>query len=125
MKKIVILLAEDEMFLSRTYENKLSIEGYGVTVAHDGEEAIRGILETTPDLILLDLMMPKKNGFEVLEFIKQNEAVKDIPVIITSNLGQESDIEKAMGLGAVDYIIKSNISLKDLILKIKEHLPKK
>jgi len=121
--KFKILLAEDELFLSRTYENKLSLEGYDIQLAHDGEEAIRQILESKPDLILLDLIMPKKNGFEVLEVIKKDELTKHIPVIITSNLGQDSDIEKAMNLGATDYIIKSNISLKDLVMKVKEHLP--
>jgi len=120
-----VLLAEDELFLSRTFENRLTLEGYTVLLAHDGEDAIQMILKEKPDLILLDLIMPKKNGFEVLEIIKKDELVQHIPVIITSNLGQDSDIEKAMKLGAVDYIIKSNISLKDLAMKVKEHLPAK
>ena len=120
-----VLLAEDELFLSRTFENRLTLEGYTVLLAHDGEDAIQMILKEKPDLILLDLIMPKKNGFEVLEVIKQDELVQHIPVIITSNLGQDSDIEKAMKLGAIDYIIKSNISLKDLAVKVKEHLPLK
>ena len=120
-----VLLAEDELFLSRTFENRLTLEGFTVLLAHDGEDAIQMILKEKPDLILLDLIMPKKNGFEVLEIIKKDELVQHIPVIITSNLGQDSDIEKAMKLGAVDYIIKSNISLKDLAMKVKEHLPAK
>ncbi|KKS28797.1 MAG: Response regulator receiver domain protein [Parcubacteria group bacterium GW2011_GWA2_43_11] len=120
-----VLLAEDELFLSRTFENRLTLEGFTVLLAHDGEDAIQMILKEKPDLILLDLIMPKKNGFEVLEIIKKDELVQHIPVIITSNLGQDSDIEKAMKLGAVDYIIKSNISLKDLAMKVKEHLPLK
>lgn len=124
-EKYTIVLAEDELFLSRTYENKLTLEGYTIILAHDGEEAIEHIRRSTPDLVLLDLIMPKKNGFEVLETIKQDEQIKHIPVIITSNLGQDSDIEKAMGLGAVDYIIKSNISLKDLVAKVQEYLPHK
>jgi CheY-like chemotaxis protein len=118
-----ILLAEDELFLSRTYENRLTLDGYTVLLAHDGEEAIQLILKDKPALVLLDLIMPKKNGFEVLEIIKQDDSVKHIPIIITSNLGQDSDIEKAMSLGAIDYVIKSNISLKDLSQKVKECLP--
>jgi len=117
-----ILLAEDEQFLSRTYKNKLEVEGFEVVTALDGEEAIAKIRAEKPDLILLDLMMPVKSGFEVLAEIKGDDAVKNIPVIVASNLGQQSDIDEAKRLGAVDFLVKSNISLKDMAAKVKEYL---
>ena len=117
-----ILLAEDDQFLSRAYKDGLGRAGFDVTVVSDGEEAVSKIGESGFDLILLDLIMPKKNGFEVLEAIKGNDSTKNVPVIILSNLGQESDIEKGKQLGAVDYMIKSDWSMKEVISKIKKHL---
>lgn len=120
----VLLLAEDEDFLARSYKNRFTLEGFDVHVACDGKEAIEMIASLKPDIVLLDLIMPKMNGFEVLEHVKQQDETKDIPVIVTSNLGQDSDIEKAKNLGAIDYIVKSNTSMKDLISKVYEHIQK-
>lgn len=120
MKKI--LLAEDDKYISLAYKDGLERNGFGMVIAFDGIEAVKKIRSEKPDLVLLDLIMPNKNGFEVLEEIKKDKAIKDIPVIILSNLGQESDIEKGKALGAADYLIKSNISMKEVIIKIKMHL---
>lgn len=118
-----ILLAEDEQFLARTYKNKLEIENFEVISAADGEDAIAKIRSEKPDLIILDLMMPLKSGFEVLQEIKSDESVKHIPVIVASNLGQQSDIDEAKRLGAIDFMVKSNISLKDMATKVKQYIP--
>ncbi len=120
-----ILLAEDEEFVARSYIRKLQVEGFEVLHAHNGEEVLKILTTEKPDLMLLDLMMPLKTGFEVLTEIKENgtEEVKKIPIVVASNLGQKSDIDTALSLGAVDFLVKSNISLKELVEKIKGHLP--
>lgn len=121
-----ILLGEDEEFVARSYIRKLQVEGYEVVHAHNGEEAFKLLLLEKPDLVILDLMMPLKTGFEVLQDVKAHKdpAIKKIPIIVASNLGQKSDIETALDLGAVGFLIKSNISLKELITKVQEYLPK-
>jgi DNA-binding response OmpR family regulator len=120
MKKI--LIAEDEIFLYKVMANKLKKEGFEVTVATDGEEAIRIIQAEKPNLVLLDLLMPKRDGFEVLETMHADESLKKIPVIIASNLGQESDVERGKKLGAVEYIVKADLSIHDIVKKVKEHV---
>lgn len=123
--KQTILLCEDEEFVARSYIRKLELEGYTVIHALNGSEALLKLEERPlPHLIILDLMMPIKSGFEVLTEIKQNEnkEITEIPVIIASNLGQKSDMDEAKKLGAVDFLVKSNISLKELAQKIEEHL---
>jgi DNA-binding response OmpR family regulator len=119
-----ILLAEDDAFISRAYRDGLGRAGFDIVYAADGVEALKKIREDIPDLVLLDIIMPFKNGFEVLAEIKGDAKLKDIPVIILSNLGQESDIEKGRSLGAADYFIKANYSLREVIEKVKEHLDK-
>ncbi len=113
-----ILVAEDDKFLSRAYEFKLSGMGCQIIMAGDGEDAIAKIKSEKPDIILLDLIMPKKNGFEVLQEIKANSQTKKIPVIIMSNLGQEADIKKGLEAGAIDYIVKANVSLEEIVKRI-------
>ncbi len=119
-----ILLCEDEEFVARSYVRKLELEGFVVKHVHNGQEALTLLASEPVDLILLDLMMPIKTGFMVLAEIRNSndENLKKIPVIVASNLGQRSDIEEAQKLGATDYIVKSNVSLKELIEKIKSHL---
>jgi DNA-binding response OmpR family regulator len=123
--KYTILLCEDEEFVARSYVRKLELEGFTVLHAHNGEEALKLFLGNKPDLVLLDLMMPIKNGFEVLEEIKKSTDAekKKIPIVVSSNLGQKSDIETAMNLGASGFLVKSNISLKELVAKVREFLP--
>lgn len=120
-----ILVVEDDKFLANAYRVKLNKSGFDIKIARDGEEAIRMLSDFVPDLILLDLVLPKKDGFSVLKELKQNEKWKNIPVIIASNLGQKEDIDRGMSLGATDYIVKSDLSLKDLIDKINSSLIKK
>lgn len=119
-----ILLCEDELFVARSYIRKLELEGYTVVHVKNGNEAISYLEKHTPDLILLDLMMPIVSGFEVLKHIKENSdaKLKAVPIIVASNLGQKSDIEEATKLGAGDFLIKSNISLKELAEKVAERI---
>ncbi len=117
-----ILIAEDDKFLSRVLSDKLRRKGYKVYIASDGIEAINKIKREKPDLVLLDLIMPNKNGFEILEEIKIDEEYSDIPIIILSNLGQKDDVEKGKKLGVVDYLIKSNLSINAVVEKIEEVL---
>ena len=119
-----ILLVEDDEFLSRAYSDGLSRAGLEVDVARDGGEAMEQVKEEKPDLILLDLVMPTKNGFEVLEELRMDDDLKKIPVMILTNLGQDSDIEKGKNLGAIDYLIKTDLSMKEVIEKVKYHLAK-
>lgn len=115
-----ILLAEDDRFLSTLLKNRLEKEGMTVLCAADGEEAVNMLRSgTKPDLTLLDIILPKKNGFEVLEEIQQNPSINNIPVIIISNLGQDTDIAKGKGLGAIEYYVKAQTSIEDLVSKVK------
>lgn len=120
MKKILIV--EDDEFLRSLNAKRLEADGYQVVVAIDGQEAIDMIPKELPDLIFLDLLLPNVNGFTVLEKIKADEKTKGIPVVVFSNLGQKEDIDKARGLGALDYLIKANFTLDDVAAKIKEIL---
>ena len=119
-----ILLAEDDKFISRAYSDGFKRAGFDVVAAFEGIEAIEKAKTGEFDLILLDLIMPEKNGFEVLGEIKMDDKIKDTPVIVLSNLGQESDIERAKELGAEDYMIKANFSMTDVVDKIKEYVVK-
>jgi len=121
-KKIKILLAEDDKFIARAYTDGLTRSGYEVIAVTDGQEAIKQAKEKKPDIILLDLIMPVKNGFEALEEIKSDKNMKDVPVLILSNLGQDTDIKKGRDLGAVDYLIKSDYSMTEVIKKINKYL---
>jgi DNA-binding response OmpR family regulator len=123
-KKKRILLAEDDQFISKAYEAGLKSSHFEVVSVYNGEQALREVYAGNVDLVLLDLIMPKKNGFEVLEEMQMDSKLKKIPVVILSNLGQESDIKKGMDLGAADYLVKSNFSMKDVIEKVKENLVK-
>lgn len=120
-----VLLCEDEEFVARSYIRKLQLEGYTVIHAHNGEEALQKLKSEKPDVAILDLLMPLKSGFEVLEELRKDndKEVLKIPIIVASNLGQKSDMDEAKRLGAVDFLIKSNISLKDLATKVKAQLP--
>jgi DNA-binding response OmpR family regulator len=124
-KKRKVLVVEDETFLVKIYSVKLKKEGFDVSIATDGEEAVKLAAEVKPDLILLDLILPKLNGFEALERIRTNPANKTTPVLVLSNLGQEEDIKRATALGASDYLVKANFSIQDIVAKIKETLEKK
>ena len=116
-KKIMVI--EDDRFLSSLIKARLEKDGFIVTQAFDGEEAIQALKEKKPNLIILDLIMPKVTGFEVLQMVSITPGFEKVPVVILSNLAQESDIEKARQLGAKEYFVKVKISIDDLIGKIK------
>jgi DNA-binding response OmpR family regulator len=119
-----ILVVEDETFLVKIYAVKLKKEGFDVTIANDGEQAVKLAADVQPDLILLDLILPKMNGFEALERMRASATNKTTPVIVLSNLGQEEDIKRAESLGADGYLVKANFSIQDIVAKIKETLEK-
>lgn len=113
-----ILVVEDDKFLVNAYRVKLQKAGFEIKIALDGNEAINILSEFTPDLVILDLVMPVKDGFATLSEIKSSSKWKNIPVLIASNLGQKEDIERGMALGAVDYIVKTDLSLDELVKKV-------
>ena len=115
-----ILIIEDDQRINKVYMAKLSVEGITVMTALDGIEGLRKIYSEKPDLILLDLMLPRKSGFDILKDIKADPKVKDIPVIILSNLAQEKEIEEGLALGAVDYLVKTDYSIQQVMEKIKK-----
>lgn len=115
-----VLLAEDDRFLRKAAETALKRHGFAVIAAVDGEEALRLARAEAPDLILLDLIMPKMQGFEVLRALKEDPATAAIPVVILSNLGQDSDVKQALEAGAAGYFVKANLSLQDLVKRVGE-----
>lgn len=120
-----ILVVEDDKFLANAYRVKLTKSEYEVRVASDGDEALKILNEYVPDLIVLDLMMPKVDGFTVLKEIKMSDKFKHIPVIVASNLGQTEDVVRATKLGASDYIVKTDLTMKKFIEKINTFLTPK
>ncbi len=117
-----VLVVEDDKFLRELISQKLVKEGYNISQAVDGEEGLKKIKEEKPDLVLLDLILPGIDGFEVLVRAKEEQEVAKIPVIILSNLGQKEDIEKGIKLGAVDYLVKAHFTPGEIIEKIKRIL---
>ena len=119
---IRILLAEDDRILRKAGEVSLKKKGYDVIAAVDGEDALTKARDQRPDLVLLDVMMPKMNGFDVLFALKREPSLKDIPVIMLTNLEQPADIKRATDGGAHSYLVKSNMNLDDLAARIKDAL---
>ena len=117
-----ILIIEDDKFLRELIVQKLIKEGFEISEAVDGEEGMKKVKEEKPDLILLDLILPGIDGFEVLARMKEDPVLAAIPVIILSNLGQKEDVEKGLKLGAVDYLIKAHFTPGEIIDKIKAAL---
>ncbi len=116
MKKIIIV--EDEEILRNLLQKKLTEEGYSVAVAENGEEGLVGIRENRPDLILLDIIMPKMGGFEMLEEMQKDESISGIPVIVVSNSGQPVEIDRAQSLGAKDWLVKTEFDPQEVIDKV-------
>jgi CheY-like chemotaxis protein len=109
-----ILLVEDDQFLRRACETGLRRQGFTIVTAADGEEGLRLAHTGAPDLILLDMLMPKMSGIEVLRALKADEGTRSIPVLVLSNSSQEGSIQQAMALGAIGYLVKANLSLEQL-----------
>lgn len=119
-KKQKILMMEEDRFLRKIYKNKFSKEGFEFIEATNGQEGLNKVIFEKPDIVLLDLILPRKSGFDVLIEMKRKKETRDIPVIIFSNLCQESDVKRGLSLGAQEYLIKSEISLSDVVDKVKE-----
>jgi len=126
MAKTKVLLVEDDSFLREIIYKRLTKEGFDVVQAEDGEKALIEVSQGEFDIVLLDIILPNINGFEVLEKIKNNEdeKIKNTPVIMLSNLGQEIDIEKALAMGASNYLVKAHFTTDEIIGKIKQELEK-
>ncbi len=117
-----ILIVEDEGFLVEALKDNLEAEGYKIEVAMNGEEAVEKIHAHKPDLILLDLLMPKKDGFYVIEEVKKDTDLKEIPIIVLSNIGGDTEIKRAIEMGADDYFVKSQHPIEEVIEKVKDAL---
>lgn len=117
-RNILILIVEDEAFLAKALQDNLQTLGYASSVVFDGEEALERIKTERPDLILLDLLLPKRDGFYVLTKLKENPEWAKIPTLILSNLGGDADIKRALELGADDYLVKSQHSIDEVLNKI-------
>jgi DNA-binding response OmpR family regulator len=122
MQKKKILFIEDEAFLQRALNEFLIQEGFDVLSALDGEIGLQTAKREMPDLILLDIILPKRNGFEVLDDLRANDEVKNIPVILLTNLESAEDVNKAFEKGASMYLVKSNYKMEEIVKKIKETL---
>lgn len=118
----LILLVDDDLTLLEMYQDRLKTEGFNIVQATNGEEALKKIRETKPSLVILDVMMPKINGFDVLKNIRADEELKNIPVIILTALIQDVDRAQGKKLGATDYIVKSETMPGEIIEKIKKAL---
>lgn len=114
-----ILVVEDEQVLSKVLKEKFERSDFEVQVAADGEIAVTMARSFKPDVIALDLVLPKKNGFTVLKELKEDQEMKGIPVIVVSNLGEDSDIKRAISLGAADYFVKSQHPINEIVEKVK------
>lgn len=121
-KKKTILIVEDDKFLMKAYSIKIKNAGFNVLSSSNGEEGLQMAKERKPDIIVLDLLLPRVDGFEFLKRIKADDELKSIPVLTISVLGQKNDQEKALSLGAEAYFIKTEYKLEEIIDKIKEYL---
>ena len=117
-----ILIIEDDEHVSKVYEMKFLKEGYDTALVANGEQAVEKVVSEKPALIILDLMVPKKDGFAILEEIKKNPIVASIPILVLSNLGGKGDQERALALGANDYMVKVENSMQDVIERAKKYL---
>lgn len=117
--KGTVLLIEDDSLISGMYQKKLSLLGYTVRVAADGETGWALLTESPPDVLLLDLVLPKRDGFDILRAVRASPALKHLPVLLLTNLGQKPDIQKGLDLGADDYIIKAHFTPAEVVEKIE------
>ncbi len=117
-----ILIVEDEEVLRRVLQEKLEKEKFEVEFAVDGEGVLSFVKKIRPNLILLDIILPKKNGLEVLKELKSDPEVKNIPVIVMSSIAEDESIKKALVLGAVDYLVKAQHPINELVEKVKNHI---
>lgn len=121
-KKITVLIVEDDTTLADMYKQKFDMEGFTTILAGDGDSGIAKAKESHPNIILLDVIMPRMDGFTTLSAIKADNEIKNIPVILLTNLGQEEDMSKGTKMGAVGYLIKANLTPAEVVNKVKEIL---
>jgi len=119
-----ILLVEDDPFLIDIYKSKLKEVGFEIETAEDGEKALRKTKEKKPDLMLLDIVLPNIDGWEILKKIRSDPGLKDLKVIVLSNLGQKEEVEKGMALGATKYLIKAHFTPSEVVEEVKKLLKK-
>lgn len=119
---ITILVIEDDQFLSGMYKTKFELEGFTVKIATDGFQGLQMVKDTQPDIVLLDIMMPKMDGFEVLKNMRSSDDMINIPVILLTNLGQKDDVKKGLELGADGYLIKAHFMPSEVVEKVKSVL---
>ena len=124
VKKKLILLVEDDEFLAELYATKLNLEDFEVALATDGEKGLKIIKEKKPDLVLLDIILPKLDGFEILKIMKADKKLKTIPVILLTNLSQKDEVKRGLSLGADDYLIKAHFMPSEVVKKIKQTINK-
>jgi len=117
-----VLLAEDDPFLIDVYTTKLKEVGFKVDVAKDGQIALDFLQKNKPDILLLDIILPRIDGWEILKKIKQEHKFKDLPIIILSNLGQKQEVEKSLALGATKYLIKAHYTPAEIVKEIRKLL---
>lgn len=120
-----LLIVEDDAVLRKALGEYLGTEGFEVIYAEDGEIGSRLALSEKPNLILLDIVLPKKDGYQVLREVKENSDTKHIPIVLLTNLGSISDVEKALEMGATTYLVKADYKLEEVTEKIKEILEMK
>lgn len=123
-KKTKVLIIEDDSYILDMYKMKFKASNFEVMVAQDGIKGLKILEKQIPDVILLDVIMPKMDGFQVLKAIKNKDSLKEIPVILLTNLGQKENIEKGFELGAVDYVVKAHFTPLEIVKKIREILKK-
>jgi DNA-binding response OmpR family regulator len=124
MNNTNILLIEDDLFIKQMYVNKIEDLGIKALASSNLEESKSILSQNTIDLILLDLVLPNVSGFEILKYFKKDDKIKDIPVIVLSNLSSQTDINQAFKLGAIDYMVKSNYTPAEVMRTIQKYLPK-
>lgn len=122
MEKKKILIIEDDLVLQRALSDYLTSEEFEISCAGDGEAGVEMAFGEKPDLILLDIVLPKKDGYAVLTEVRANQITRHVPIVLLTNLGSISDVEKALELGATTYLVKADYKLEEITAKIKEIL---
>lgn len=120
-----ILIVEDDIFLAEIYQKKFEMEGFKVSIANNGQKGLADIKKKKPDIVLLDILLPKLDGFAVLEAVKADSSTKSIPIILLTNLGQKDDVQRGLEEGAADYLIKTHFKPSEVVDKVRKILRKK
>lgn len=117
-----VLIIEDDPLIVKIYSTRLKADGYDVTSAENGEEGLKAAFEQRPDLIILDVMMPRVDGFGVLEKLRQDPSFKNLPILMYSNLNNEDEMARAKTMGVTEFLVKANLSPTQMVMKIKQYL---